>query len=189
MVRRCAAHTPVPQRLKLGVPAHRPLGGVAHHQEHLAAAVLPYAKDGVVRLLGHLPVTAGGDERGIDVEHRVVVLQPAGEPLHDILAAGAGQPGHLLLAVRAPVDGLRDLACLLRGKPVGVKEAEQPGALLALAAYQPQQHRIEAAAAGDAQRELKAVAVPAPGRKPPALLTLVCIHEQLTLMEHQGVHD
>lgn len=158
-------HSPVPQRLKLGVPAHRPLGGVVHHREHLAAAVLPYAKDGVVRLLGHLPVTAGGDERGIDVEHRVVVLQPAGEPLHDILATGAGQPGHLLLAVRAPVDGLRDLAYLLRGKPVGVKEAEQPGALLALAAYQPQQHRIEAAAAaaGDAQRELKAVAVPAPG--------------------------
>ena len=128
------AYSPVLQCLKLGIPAQGPLGGVVHDREHLAAAVLPHGKDGVVSLLGHLSVAAGGDERGINVEHRVVVLQPAGEPLHDVLAAGARQPGHLLLAVRAPVDGLRYLAYLLSGKAVGVKETEQLGTLLTLAA-------------------------------------------------------
>ena len=114
-----------------------------------------------------------------------------GEPLLNVIAVGGRQLRHLLPAVGPSVDGLRDLSYLLRGQAVCVKEVKQSGALLALAAYQPWQDGVEtaAAAAGNAEGELKAVAVPVARAEAVALLAVVSLHEKLTLMEHQGVYD
>jgi len=99
--------------------------------------------------------------------------------------------GDLLLAVSAAVDAVGDLANLLRSKSLGVEEVEQPRTFLTLIAYQAQEDGIEvaAAAARDAQGELKAVTVPTPRTETVALLVGVRTDEKLTLMKHQGVHN
>jgi transcriptional regulator, merR family len=98
---------------------------------------------------------------------------------------------NLLLAVSAAIDAVGDLAYLLRSKPLGVEEVEQPRTFLALIAYQAQENGIEvaAAAAGNAQGKLKAVTVPTPRTETVALLIGVRTDEKLTLMKHQGVHN
>ena len=58
----------LPQCLKLVLPAQGTLGGVIDYREYLPAAVLQHPKYGIVSLLGHLPVPAGGDKGGINVD-------------------------------------------------------------------------------------------------------------------------
>jgi len=98
---------------------------------------------------------------------------------------------NLLLAVSAAIDAVGDLAYLLRSKPLGVEEVEQPRTFLALIAYQAQENGIEvaAAAAGDAQGKLKAVTVPTSRTETVALLIAVCADEKLPFMKHQRVHN
>ena len=113
----------MPQCLKLVFPAQGTLSGVIDNREHLPAAVLQHPQNGIVSLLGHLPVPAGGDKGGINVDGQVVGGQAAAEPPFDVITAAAGKMRHLLLAVGTAIDTVRNLAYLLRGKPLGVEEA------------------------------------------------------------------
>ena len=181
----------MPQCLKLVFPAQGTLSGVIDHGEHLPAAVLQYSQNGIVGLLGHLPVPAGGDKGGINVDGQVVGGQAAAEPPFDVITAAASKMRHLLLAVGTAIDTVRNLAYLLSGKPLGVEKVEQSGTLLAFVAYQPQENGIEvpAAAARNTERELKAMTVPATGTETVSLLVGILADEQLTFMKHQRVHD
>jgi len=98
---------------------------------------------------------------------------------------------NLLLAVSAAIDAVGDLANLLRSKSLSVEKVEQLCTFLTLIAYQAQEDGIEvaAAAARDAQGELKAVTVPTPRTETVALLVGVRTDEKLTLMKHQRVHN
>lgn len=58
----------LPQCLKLVFPAQGTLSGMIDNREHLPAAVLQYSQNSIVGLLGHLPVPAGGDKGGINVD-------------------------------------------------------------------------------------------------------------------------
>ena len=159
--------------------------------EHLPAAVLQHPQNGIVSLLGHLPVPAGGDKGGINVDGQVVGGQAAAEPPFDVITAAASKMRHLLLAVGTAIDTVRNLAYLLSGEPFGIEKVEQPGTLLAFVAYQPQENGIEvpAAAARNTERELKAMTVPATGTETVSLLVGILADEQLTFMKHQRVHD
>ena len=86
-------------------------------------AVLQYPQNGIVSLLGNLPVPAGGDKSGINVDGQVVGGQATAEPPFDIITAAAGKMRHLLLIVGTAIDTGRNLAYLLRGKPLGVEKA------------------------------------------------------------------
>ena len=141
--------TPFLQRLKLLFPAYDPFRGMIHYGEHLPASVLQYTQHGIVSILAYLPVPAGGDEGGVNVDGQVMRGQGTAEPQLNVLTATPGQIGNLLPAVSAAIDAVGDLTYLLRSKSLGVEKVEQPRTFLALIAYQAQENGIEVAAAGD----------------------------------------
>ena len=56
------------QRLKLLLPAYGPFRGMIDYGEHFPASVLQHPQHGIVGLLGYLPVPAGGDKGGVNVD-------------------------------------------------------------------------------------------------------------------------
>lgn len=60
--------SPFLQCLKLLLPAYGPFRGMVDYGEHLPASVLQHPQHGIVGLLGYLPVPAGGDKGGVNVD-------------------------------------------------------------------------------------------------------------------------
>lgn len=59
---------PFLQRLKLFFLAYGPFCGKVDYSEHFPASVLQHPQHGIVGLLGYLPVPAGGDKGGVNVD-------------------------------------------------------------------------------------------------------------------------
>ena len=60
--------SPFLQRLKLLLPAYGPFRGMIDYGEHFPASVLQHPQHGIVSLLAYLPVPAGGDKGGVNVD-------------------------------------------------------------------------------------------------------------------------
>jgi len=117
--------------------------------------------------------------------------QTAAKPILDILTTTIGQMGDLLFAVSTAIDALGYLAYLCRRQSLRIKKAEQFGTLLTLIANQTQNDRVEVAAptAGNAKRELEAIAVPATTSEAVTLFVGMSLDKHAALMNHQGVKD
>lgn len=76
-------------------------------------------------------------------------------------------------------------------KPLSVKKVKLSGTLLTLIADQPKDDRIEVAAptAGNAKRELEAIAVPTTTAKTITLFVGMLLDEHTALLNHQGVKN